>query len=410
MTTQRLPATIHALPLPLAERFPHHDAPVTGRTVRQLTQGEAFCYPLYYFIPSFSRDGRQLVYHRSDGTSVQLHVLDLTTGEDRQLTEANAEDTRWKPWCVDAGRGVLDHRSVLNVVRDEVIYFDEQQVRCVDLSGAHDRPLLRLPEDRIATGQNCVSGDGAWFVYIHHDREGYERVYPSDGSRHRHLSRGTVLEAFHLDSGEHRCLVRIDSPIHHVAAYGSDHLVFCHPTNEGGMLLTDLAGGWYTNLRTQDDAGGTVCHYVCTERGVAYEVSVGTDGNLAGLIEPHTRRRVEFPLPAHFGYTHTGWDPAGRLWFFENEQPAPWKDPDPANRTHDLWHVVEHRPTGEDRWQLLMGDWPCYGRGQKAHFHPQLSPDRRWILFAAGDPETRTNHLHLLDVADLSPTQGLELP
>jgi hypothetical protein len=55
----------------------------------------------------------------------------------------------------------------------------------------------------------------------------------------------------------------------------------------------------------------------------------------------------------------------------------------------------------------LVGNWPTYGGGQKAHFHPRLTPDRRWILLTAGDPRTQTNHLFLLDVSDLADTEGI---
>jgi hypothetical protein len=75
--------------------------PATGRKLIQLTNGDAFCYPLYYFIPSITDDGRYLVYHRceGDGSGVQLWSLELGTGVHKQLTHAEnpAEETQWKP-------------------------------------------------------------------------------------------------------------------------------------------------------------------------------------------------------------------------------------------------------------------------------------------------------------------------
>jgi hypothetical protein len=38
--------------------FPRIAAPGTGRPAIQLTSGPAFNYPLYYYIPSITRDGR----------------------------------------------------------------------------------------------------------------------------------------------------------------------------------------------------------------------------------------------------------------------------------------------------------------------------------------------------------------
>lgn len=385
----------------ISESFKRLTSPGTNRRVIQLTEGPGFCYPLYYFIPSICSN-RYVIHHKAEGGEVQLFRLDLTTGESRQLTYATYPHTHWYPWCYPSGRGVLDHRSVLNEAREEVIYFDGNKVRVVNILTLEDRLLFVLPEDRMAIGQNCVTPDGNWFVYIHADRERFDssfdesRTYPGK----RWVVTGTSLAAYHLDTGEHRSIVNLDSPLHHVNAYDNEHLVFCHPAIENGMLFTNLQGGWYSHLRTQDDNGGCVCHYTATKRGLMYEVltsSQGGDGNTIGLYHPFTHRKYELRLPAYFGYTHTGFDEAGRLWFFENET----KD------VHDLHFLIAHDPDRGDRWMKLFGNWQTYGLEQKSHFHPRLTPDRNWILFTAGDPLTETNHLFLLDVADLADTAGI---
>ncbi len=101
----------------ISERFARLSAPGTGRTVIQLTTGSDFCYPMYYFIPTFSSDDRYIVYHRAGGGQVQLHRLDLATGESLQMTHCTWPHTQWHPWCTDAGSGVLDHRSAVNTAR-----------------------------------------------------------------------------------------------------------------------------------------------------------------------------------------------------------------------------------------------------------------------------------------------------
>ena len=383
----------------LSETFRRLSVPETGRQAIQLTEGKATCYPLYYFIPSMTYDGRYLVYHRAGDGEVQLYCLDLTTGESVQLTHASAPRTRWIPWCIESGPGVLDHRSVLNTVRREVIYYDGNDVRCVDLETLADRRLFWLPEDRVAVGQNCVMPDGDWFVYIHHDRENFAAVYSPEVRWGRHLSRGAVLAAYNLETGEHRTLVVINSPIHHVLVYDEKHVVFCHPTRENGMLLTDLCGGWYSHLRTQDEMGGCVCHYNATTRGLAYEVLGRPDAVWSGLYDPYSHHHYEFQMPARFGYTHTGSDLEGMLWFYENEHRA--------EGVHDMHFLVRHDPEGEDEWLALTGNWPTYGGGQKAHYHPRLTPDRQWILITGGDPRTESNHLFLVDASDLKATEGI---
>lgn len=374
------------------EAFPERTAPESGRRVYQLTEGPGNCYPLYYYIPSITESG-SLVFHRALDGEVQLYGLDLATGESRQLTDASATDAHWQQWCTDPGRGVLDHRSALNVAREEVVYFDGTDVAAVDVETGTSEPLFSLDEDRRAIGQNCVTPDGEWFVYIHHDRDLFETVL-GDG---RHRSEDTVLAAYHFDSGERRTLVRINSPIHHVVPYDDERLVFCHPATENGMLLTDLDGGWYSQLRTRDERGGEVCHYQATDSGLAYEVLEGSEGVRAGLYDPSTHDRVEFDLPDEFGYTHTGYDPDGVLFFYETM----------TGTGHEIRYLHRYRDDGPSEWRTLVGDWPTYGGGQKAHFHPRMTADRDWVVFVAGDDRTGSNQVYAVDVADLSRSHDL---
>jgi hypothetical protein len=187
---------------------------------------------------------------------------------------------------------------------------------------------------------------------------------------------------------QQRVLHTIDVAIHHVTAYGNQHFVYCHPAGHNGIMMTDLNGGQYLELRVGDPGvRGHLCHFLMTRRGIAYEVP-----GLAysGMYEPFTRRRFEFKLPPDLGYVHTGWDPEGRLWFYEC-----------SGKIHQMIALERLDEENGDQWMQLCGDWPTYGGGQKAHFHPQVTPDRKWILFTGGDPTTETNHISLLDASDL---------
>jgi hypothetical protein len=75
----------------------------------------------------------------------------------------------------------------------------------------------------------------------------------------------------------------------------------------------------------------------------------------------------------------------------------------PARKTHEFLFLKSFDGNRTD-WQVLSGDWPTFGSGQKAHFHPRLTPDRQWIAMVAGDPATQTNQIFLLDASDLGDT------
>lgn len=387
-------ATATSNDLKLWSGFKRLQAPQTGRQVVQLTGGEGFTYPLYFFIPTITKDGKYLIYHRAAHGEVQLHRLHLESGESVQLTHGTCADTQWRPWCVDSGCGVLDHRSVLNVARNLVVYFDAHPgggtaVRTVDVETLADRLLFAIPADREAYGQNDATPDGQWLVYIHTPR----------GRTWGKPCQGAAVAAYHFDTGEQRTLCTIDSAVFHVTAYDNEHFIVTHPADHSGMLMTDLHSGTIVPLRDGDPGvRGHLIHCQATRRGIVYEVP---EIGLTGLYEPFTRRRFELAFPKHFQYIHTGRDPQGRLWFYENS--SAWD----KFEVHDIWALRRlDRSKGGD-WLALAGTWPTYGGGQKAHFHPQLTPDRRWILFSGGDPASQTNHMFLLDVADLQESAGI---
>ncbi len=381
-------------PLTLAGSFPRLKAPQTGRLVVQLTQGDGFTYPLYFFIPTITKDGKYLIYHRAAYGQVQLCRLNLASGESVQLTHAQCPDTQWRPWCVDSGRGVLDHRSVLNVARNLVVYFDANPgggtaARAVDVETLADRLLFVIPADREPYGQNDATPDGQWLVYIHTPR----------GSTWGQPCRGAAVAAYHFDTGEQRTLCTIDSAIFHVTAYDNEHFIVTHPADHSGMMLTDLTSGTIVPLRDGDPGvRGHLIHCQATRRGIVYEVP---EVGLTGLYDPFMRRRFELAFPKHFQYIHTGRDPEGRLWFYENS--SAWDKFD----IHDLWALERLDRQQGGHWLRLTGTWPTFGGGQKAHFHPQLTPDRKWILFTGGDPASQTNHMFLLDVSDLPESEGI---
>ncbi|MDX1358033.1 MAG: oligogalacturonate lyase family protein [Clostridia bacterium] len=381
----------------------------TGRELIRITDGDAFCYPLYYFIPSITDDGKYLVYHRMDSNELQIYSLELATGKTTKLTDACYEDTQWRPWCSKTPPGILDHRSVLDSRNNRLIYFDGNKIMSTPVDMPCSELLKEIPADRTPIGQNCVTPDGKWFVYIHHDRESYKKIaasrdwnvyYPA-----RSTSYETIVEAYNLDNGNTKEVLRINSPVHHIFPYGNEHFVINHPVNESGMIFTHINGGWYTNLRTKDSKGRMPCHNVSTSRGIAYEAYQGHSDVVAGITDPFSHIRKEFHLPDTFGYVHTGHDHEGRLFFYEN-----MNYDDSGIKLHNMYYLesfYDDRPV----FRKLLGHRESYiEKAQKAHFHPRFTPDREQIVFTGGCFETKTNHIYFLDAHDLDETKGFVFP
>jgi hypothetical protein len=387
----------------LSETFRSISAPETERHALQLTSGPAFCYPFYYFIPSITEDRRFMVYHReTPGTpnDIQLWRLDLGTGEHVQLTAAPTPEADWKPWGVDPARGVSGDRGALAPARGEVVYFQGNAAFRVGLDTLEHHRLFELPSDRFPLSQNCVTGNGEWFVYAHVDREAYWRLLEArllDGAAFRaraHECEATQICAYNLDSGINRVVFRLNYPVHHLHPYRNRYVAFSHiPGDRYGMGFFDVEGSWYSIPRPQDDHGGKIIHHVPTERGIAYEVKHRSDDNWVGFIDPLEDARVEWTVP--FQASHTGCDPSGRRFFYHAGDGS-------------IQSLVERQDDGVCRFTPICGRWPIYGKGQKSHYHPRIVLGGGWMQMVAGDPQTETNHVFLVDVERVPLTGGVD--
>ena len=364
--------------------------PESGRKITQLTSGDCFDYQLYYFIPTMTKDSRTVVFHRHQDMEVQLFKIDIGTGLTTKLTDAKTPNSLWRPYLQEEGRGVRDLMSAFNTATNEAVYFDTNDIRAVNIPTLADRVLYHVPDDRVPCGLTGVSPDGKWFCFVHADKAWW------DASRGRKPDKcdatGCRLDVLAIATGEARTLVQINTWLTHSNFYDNDRILFCHLPTEGGALMTDLRGGWYMNLRTQDEAGGCVCHYLPTDRGIMYETAGG--GRLIGILNPDNLERVEYKNGVPGGI-HTGADPEGRLWFYEGT----------CDQGRLIAYYERLQPGVVNQPLTLVSPREPYWLGQRIHMHPQITPDRKFILFTGGDPTSKTNHLFLVDVDGLKDTE-----
>jgi hypothetical protein len=393
------PVVLLSKPFQVSDKFPRLKAPGTGRVAVQLTSGPATCYPMYYFAPTLTGDCKYMIYHRHEKGTLQLWRLNLQTAETVPLTHSEAADAEWTQWQPEKGlRGIGDYRSAINQVRGTVVYFEGTKAREVNIETLQDQPLFELAAGREMQSQNCVSPDGKWFVYI--DRP--------VGSAYGKPCQGALMVAYNFETKERRTLCSVDHGMHHVTVYDNEHFIAHHPPGHMGLVFADLTSGKWTDLRYGDPGAlGMPCHSVPSALGVVCEVLCASPRMLSGLYDPLTRSRFEFALPADWGYTHTGWDPSGRLWVWETII----SDMSTGKRVprHCLWYMERFDPAQGGAFKPLTGDWPTYSGCQRGHMHPQVTPDRRWVLFTGGDAATKKDQIFLLDISDLKDTQGVTL-
>jgi len=386
----------------------------TGRTCTQITHGEAFCYPLYYFIPSFTDDGQTILFHRRTVDEVQIWKLDLPTGEATQLTRANTPNALWRPWLHPTAKGVRDQLSAFNTVSSELLYFDSNELRAVQIDMLKDRLIHQLDPTRVPCGLTGVSPDGGYFVFPHCDRNWWEQYTSSAPPRHE--ARDVHLQLIDMTTGESRVVLRINSWITHTNFYDNTRILFSHPATDKGILMTDIDGGWYAHLAamggTREYAGEeagmadgpllrdqSTSHYLPTALGIAYERR-----DFLGVVDPDTHACVEYQL-ADYPSTHIGRDPLGKQWFYDSRRFRA------ESGMHDgprcLLHLPELDRNKVNRPELIYGGSEMFGVCQASHMHPVIMPDRKHILMTIGDSNTRTNHLAILDISDLPETRRI---
>ncbi len=372
----------------------------TGRRLVQLTSGDAFDMPMYYYIPTYDRNGKAIVFQRYDERTgeVQLYKIDVASGETVQLTAAKTPNSLWRPHLQPPGHGVRDLLCAVNVAKNEVIYFDDRSIRAVDLATLADREIGRVPEDRTPSGLTGVSPNGRYFVYPHFNRAWWEANLPPKPQPERWHPRDSQLDLLDLQTGKVTTLMYVNFWITHANFYDDHRILFCHTATDYAVLMTDLLHpGQYENIRTHS-ADGWPNHYNVTNRGVMYEMLNDSKNGqtIAGIYDPETRARREYRLALSQGRLHIGRDPEARLWFFETT----------VDGKPTIMFYPRLAPGVLNPGRALMsGDYATFSNNQRSHFHPSVTPDRKHILFTGGDARNQTNHLFLLDISDLSDTE-----
>lgn len=371
--------------------------PLTGRTWTQLTAGAGWCYPLYFYGPTVTADAGTILFYRYADGSVQNWKLDVASGEATRLTSATTPNCLWRFWDEpEVAVGVRDQMSAFGPVSEEMSYFDGNTLRAVHVRTLDDRVVCELPADRVPCGIPGLSPSGRRFVCVHADRAWWDEA-TQPGPPKRTEARNVHLDVVDMRTGERRTLLAINAWLTHAYFYDEQRVLFTNLPTEGSLLMTDLRGGWFVALRAQTAEGVTINHALPTRRGIRYETVSPLPNGIMGHCDPDTFTSTDY-LTSHPVH-HVGQDGEGRLWFgdiYEVDTPHPRR----------LAWLPEVRPGAVNAFTMLTHGFQMHGspHAQRSHVHATLLPNRQHILFTGPDDTSQTNHLFLLDVADLAAT------
>jgi hypothetical protein len=383
--------------------------PASGRRLTQLTAGQGHSYPLYYFVPSLTPDGRYMVFHSERSGWVQLYRLDLVSGEIAQLSDGRTSRSGWAIWCERRLRGIYNHISCINRRGHEVYYFQDEEVCAAHLHSLDNHLVTNMPPGRMSIGQSDCSPDGKWLAVIHVDRRRYERAlderetlecmgqfhWHRDHERFRESIGGAVIALIDIQTGQWRTVIELDYHVHHVLFVDDTTLLVNHPRGCKGMWTIDVNGGNIRHLRSADAPGAygsEVEHQIVTHAGICYDAvreDAAGKAMFVGRCDPKSGECFDIPLPDGLGYTHIGADPAGRFFFVEKSAPP-----------HEILSVHPSPSGGPAEVRTIYTLHGPGNLGQRSHAHPFLSPDRRWMHFTDLS-DNGFYQLFRLDVADL---------
>lgn len=358
-------------PIPLPPESRHYRDPVSGVSIRQLTQYLAHSYHLYFTNPGWWGGGRHLLFGSDRGNASNLYSIDLQTDAITRLTDFGTGDA------------AHDFQGVgVNPVRDEAYWWHAGTLHAIDLRTGATRTIWSAPDGWTAHGANPTA-DGAFVVASMSEKidvgpvdlgagyVGFHEIFEAHPLhriiRIRTDARGGEPELLHE---ERNWLGHVNpSPKH------ANLITYCYegPWHRVGQRIwgLDLETKKTWKIRPQRE-GETIGHEYWMEDGDTVGYHGTRDGvGLYGWCRYDNADAVEVPFPLSSNHFHSN-----RPDLIVLDGPQQGLTP----------HVLLCRYDGE---RFHGPRVLCVHRGsrhtQHLHIHPRFTPDGTQVLYTA-DP------------------------
>ncbi len=343
--------------------------PVSGATIRQLTNYKGHSGHFYFTYPGFFDQGRKIVFSSDRENRTNLYSADIQSGEIVQLTDLDPRDG--EPRCQSV---------TLNPVRPEAYFPQGRTLLALNRDTLALRKVFTTP-DGFVGGSASATADGRYLmVGMHADLS--DRIMLDLG--HGYVGFHELWEAhphsqiirLDLDTGEQQVIYEEDSWLGHFNPSTTQPgiMTFCH---EGPWHLVDnriwgleIHTGKAWKIRPTGE-GEAVGHEYWMPDGI----HIGYHGKIAGQ-----------PIYGSIAYDNTG-----RI-------EAPFEYNSWHNHSYNLDLVVGDGAANNPYlllWRYRDGKFEgprmlAWHRGsfhtQQVHVHPCFSPDGRQIVYTA-DPQ-----------------------
>ena len=370
--------------------------PLTRRRVRQLTDSTAEDYHLYFYNPSFTPDGKYLVFISERTGISNLFRLNLQDGEIVQLTDARPVHAEYWPFT-EAIKGIGSCLPAIGNHGQEVFYFEGNDLFAVEVDSLRGRQLLSLPADRRpsmlqanASGEILIFATWDEALFMERSQRAYAGEHFPD-ERFFQETTSTLLRV-EAESGRAEEVLRKEKfwiNHVHVNPHNRDLILFCHEYSE----LPDRM--WLLDLMTQqcDPLPGQGAHewyqhefWSADGRRICFHGGVSGDG-IVGFCGWCSANGTDYYKAYHStsgrAYAHYNLHPDGQIMVTDGEA-----------RPGCISKV--HLRDGCQEFEILCRhDSYTFGDDQRCHPHPSFTPDGRHVIFTSN--RTGTSNIYLTD-------------
>lgn len=362
--------------------------PLTGRTVRQLTNHKCHNHHLYFTNPGWFDNARRLLFGSDRHNRTNLYSVHLSSGEITQHTDSDMPS---------AATSFLF--CSLNPTRDEAYFWRGKDLIAIDLHTNQERRLYTTPQD-FSVNMTNVTADGTHIATgIYKDLSANFKVDLLNGyigfEQYWAAKPESRLMLINTETGRAHAVFTENYWMGHVNTSPTQpHLLtFCHEGPwqkvDNRIWGCDTTTGKVWPIRPRKHDTEVVGHEYWHADGIhiGYHGHADKHTKFFGRIRHDNTNAQEVAFPWETGHIHSN---HFNLIVADGQN-------DRANPVIRLWSLNPQTNTFNP--PRILCQHRCSSHVQQVHVHPRFSPDGKTVVFTSD--RTGYGQVYEVEVGDL---------